>query len=281
MSAGINTKGAQRKLEKAVKDIKKDMTSETKALAKGIYIAMCNASVKKGKGKTPKAGSKKAENGDWIKGNKLYVVYGRSEKKIPVEDWLHHLTDKSVVQEYYAKGFKRRKRRVAGYQLIKHAHQKKPDELKTHELWRKGSTGKLPNSWGGDGLANYYIRKKWFWELPTPDEAEVKISPTTFRNEDGKYSEANNERVLKLIDEGGTTKGSRHLLGYRLYFTHHGMKHGITGVIPEKIIEDAPMVKIKPFKLKQQVVGRINRVLKKVKPSQISIQHWRQIGKGY
>ena len=68
MTQAIQTNQATKKLQQSLKDIKKGMEKETKALAKGLYIAMSNASIKKGSGKKPKAGSKKAGNGDWMEG---------------------------------------------------------------------------------------------------------------------------------------------------------------------------------------------------------------------
>lgn len=281
MSVSINTYAASVKLDKAITNLKKDMAKENKALAKGLYIAMSNASIKKGKGKQPKIGSKKAENGDWVKGNELYAIYGKDKKKVPVVNWLKKLSEKNVVERYRAKNGKIRKRKVAEYRILKAGYQRKPTELKEYELWRKGSNGKLPYSWGGDGLADYYLRRRWAYSNPTPMEAQTMIGPAVFKNEDGKISEADNQRVLKLLDDGGTMKGSRHLVGYELFFTTKGMPPGVTGIIPAKIIEDAPTVRMKPFNLRRQVLTRVNRVLKKVKPSQITTQHWREIGKGY
>ena len=52
-------------LKAEIRKVKKTMSRETDALAKGLYIAMSNASVKKGQGGKPKLGSKKARGQNW------------------------------------------------------------------------------------------------------------------------------------------------------------------------------------------------------------------------
>lgn len=272
----VDTKSAINKLKKAVKDAKKDMNNEIKALGKGLYIAMSNASVKKGTGKKPKPGSKRARGEDWGEGPDLKVRYEANGRiyESTAEQWLANLKAKNAGRESYMdKNGKMRTRRANPYRIVPLKNQKKPGTLFKNDLWRKGSKGTLPFSWRGDGLANYYLRKQWNYDIEDL-ETEVKISPATFKGEN------NNERVLKLLDTGGTTKGSRQLKGFRLYFWHDKNSPKTNVGIKREYSKERPTVRIKGFNLKRQVLARVNRVLKRVKPSQITTQHWRQLGKG-
>ncbi len=275
----IDATGATTKLKKAVKDIKRDMANENKALAKGLYIAMSNASIKKGSGKKPKPGSKKAQNGDWKEGPELpveYTVRGKTYKSTAYH-WMARIKSKDLRESYVDKNGKTRTHKVHGFNIIKLRNQKVPGVLIDKELWRKGSTGKLPYSWSNPGkknLASYYLRKQWTYDSDEVS-AQTQISPAVFKGE------SNNDRVLRLLDEGGSGKGSRRLLGFKLTF-RYDKRTKKTGVGISKILEDKPkIIHTKGYNMKRQVVARVNRVLKKVRPSQISNAHWRQIGKGY
>ena len=279
MPASIDISGATNKLKKAVKDVKRNMANENKALAKGLFIAMSNASIKKGSGKKPKPGSRKAQNGDWKEGPGLPVEYtvNRKTYKSTAEHWMARIKTKDLRESYIDKNGKTRTHKVHGFYIIKLKTQRAPGVLFDKELWRKGSTGKLPYSWGNPGkknLANYYLRKQWTYDS---DEisAQTKISPAVFKGE------SNNDRVLRLLDTGGTGKGARRLLGFKLTF-RYDKRTKKTGVGISKILEDKPkVIHVKAYYIKRQVVARVNRVLKKVRPTQITAQHWRQIGKGY
>ena len=270
----IQTQQATKKLQQAVKQIKKDMAAETKALAKGLYIAMSNANIKKGSGKPPKPGSKKASNGDWVKGRELKIHYYTKggEKWVPVSEWIDKLKQKNFTETYTAKNGKPRKRRVSGYKMIPFGNQHEPLKIFEHEMWRKGSKGGLPYSWGGDGLANYYLRKQWRTEVDN-DTATVRISPAKMEGS------KNGDKVLTLLDNGGMEKGSKQLIGFLFMFNR--LKNGKTGIMATReYAKDRPLVRTKGYNLKKQVVNRVNRILKRVRPSQITNQHWRQIGSG-
>lgn len=254
------------------------MDKETKALAKGLYIAMSNASIKKGSGKKPKAGTKKAGNGDWVEGPELEVsTMGSDGNYKPLgtaKDWISKLKTKTSRETYTDKNGKTRSRRTSPYNIVALKNQKKPGQLFERDTWRKGSKGKLPYSWKADGLANYYLRKQWNYEVQQM-LAVIHISPATFKGE------SNNERVLKLLDEGGTGKGSRTLKGFHLSFRYNKRTKKTDVGITKDITKEYKPVKYKGYNMKNQVLSRVNRILKKVKPSEISTQHWRQIGKGY
>lgn len=275
MATGVDTSGAINKLKREVNNIKKDMNKETKALSTGLWLAMSNASIKKGTGKKPKIGSKRANGGDWEPGPDLEVTYEANGKiyKSTAEHWMARLKSKSSREQYIDKTGKPRTRRVNPYVITALKNQKKPGTLFKNDLWRKGSKGPLPYSWRGDGLANYYLRKQWRSSI-IGDETEVRISPAVFKGE------SNNERVLRLLDTGGTMKGSRRLKGFRLYF-RYSRYTGKTDVgIKKEYSKQRPIVRMRGYNLKRQVLARVNRVLKRVKPSQISKEHWRQLGKG-
>lgn len=274
----IQTTQATKKLHQCLKNIKKDMEKETKALAKGLYIAVSNASIKKGSGKKPKAGTKKADNGDWMEGPELKVSKMGSDgnyKEIgTAKEWITKLRVKTSRETYTDKNGKTRSRRTSPYNIVALKNQKKPGVLFEKEIWRKGSKGNLPYSWKADGLANYYLRKQWLYEVQQM-LATVKISPATFKGE------SNNERVLKLLDEGGSGKGSRTLKGFHLSFRYNKRTKKTDVGITKDITKEYKTVKYKGYNIKRQVLTRVNRVLKKVRPSEISNEHWRQIGKGY
>lgn len=271
----IQTQQAQKKLQQSIRQIKKDMAAETKALAKGLYIAMSNANIKKGSGKPPKPGSKKAGNGDWVKGRELkihYYVKGKGERWEPVSKWIDKLKQKNFTETYVAKNGKTRKRRVSNYKMIPFGNQHEPLKIFEHEMWRKGSKSGLPYSWGGDGLANYYLRKQWRTEVDD-DTATVRISPARFKGA------VNTDKVMQLLNEGGMEKGSKQLIGFLFMFNR--LKSGKTGITAvREYAEKRPLVRAKGYNLKKQVVNRINRILKRVRPTQITNQHWRQIGRG-
>lgn len=270
----IQTQQAQKKLQQAIQRIKKDMAAETKALAKGLYIAMSNANIKKGKGTPPKLGSKKASNGDWTEGPELKVHY-RSQGKdkwVPVSTWIEKLKQKNFTETYVAKNGKTRKRKVSSYKILPWDRNRDPVTLIEKEIWRKGSKDKLPYSWGGAGLADYYLRKQWRTEVDE-DTAVVRISPARMKGS------KNGARVMNLLDNGGMEKGSKQLLGFFFLFTN--LKSGKTGIYATReYAPKRPIVKSRGYYIKEQVVNRINRILKRVRPSQITNQHWRQLGRG-
>ena len=270
----IQTQQATKKLQQAIQKIKKDMTAETKALSKGLYIALSNANIKKGKGTPPKPGSKKAANGDWMKGRELKVFYRShgTDKQVPVTTWIDKLKQKNFIETYTAKNGKQRKRKVSGYKILPWDRNRDPVKLFEYEMWRKGSKDKLPYSWGGPGLADYYLRRQWRTEVDE-DTATVRIGPAKFKGA------VNTDKVMQLLNEGGTEKGSKQLLGFYFLFTR--LKSGKTGIYATyQYAKDRPIIKARGYNLKNQVVNRINRILKKVRPSQITNQHWRQIGRG-
>ena len=87
-----------------------------------------------------------------------------------------------------------------------------------------------------------------------------------------------NDRVLKLLDEGGFMQGSKQLVGF--HFVFQNLKNGRTGIYPLYEYGERPMVRMRGYNIKRQVVGRINRALKHVRASQITYRHWRQLGRG-
>lgn len=277
MSQTIQTKVAYNKLKQKVKELQREMTKDVKALSKGLFIAAANANIKKGSGVPPKAGSKKATNGDWTEGPELtvsYYVKNRGKIVEPISKWIEKINKKNFVTTYTDKTGKTRKRKVSSYKLLPLGYQREPIKLFAREIWRKGSKGSLPYSWGAPGeknLADYYLRKNWRTE-ETDRGVIVRISATKFKGEKV------NDRVLKLLDEGGFMQGSKQLIGF--HFVFQNLKNGRTGIYPLYEYGERPMVRMRGYKIKRQVVGRINRALKHVRASQISTQHWRQIGSG-
>lgn len=270
----VQTNQAQQKIQQAIQKVRRDMAKETKALAKGLYIAMSNANIKKGKGTPPKPGSKKAENGDWVKGRDLKVHYltRSGEKWVPVSDWIEKLKQKNFVETYKDKNGKPRRRKVSSYKILPWDQNRDPIKLFENEIWRKGSKENLPYSWGGPGLANYYLRKQWRTTVDE-DTATVRISPAQMEGS------KNGDKVMTLLDEGGMEKGSKQLIGFFFLFTN--LKSGKTGIYATKEYEpQRPMVKTKGYKLKNQVVDRVNNILKKYRPTDLTNQKWRQLGKG-
>ncbi|MBQ3349732.1 MAG: hypothetical protein IJG38_04985 [Thermoguttaceae bacterium] len=273
--AAINTTAATAKLKKEVEKIKKGMDKETKALGTGLWLAMSNASIKKGTGKKPKPGSKRSRGADWTEGPDLKVTYKANGRRYEstAEHWLARLKSKSSREQYTDKNGKTRTRRVNPYNIIPLKNQKKPGVLFTNEPWRKGSKGALPYSWRGDGLANYYLREQWRSAIQG-GEAEVRISPAVFKGEN------NNERVLRLLNLGGSTTGSRKLEGFTLYFWHNKATGKTDVGIRKNYSKTKPHIRMKGYNLKRQVLTRVNRALQNAKPSEISKQQWRQLGKG-
>lgn len=270
----VQTKAAYKKLQQRVRELKKEMTKEVKALSKGLYIAASNANIKKGKGTPPKLGSKKASNGDWQEGPELTVSYYTKSglKTVPVSTWIEKLKQKNFVTTYKDKSGKPRKRKVSSYKLLPLGNQHEPTKIIEREIWRKGSKGNLPYSWGGSGLIDYYLRKQWRTE-ETDRGVIVRLSPARLK---GKK---NSENVIHLLDEGGMAEGSKQLVGFHFVFTN--LKNGRTGIyVLHEYGERRPMVRIRGYGIKRQIVTRINRILKRVRPSQITNQHWRQIGRG-
>lgn len=263
------------KLKQARARIKGSMQGETKALAKGLYIAMSNASIKKGQGGKPKIGSRKASGGNWKQGRELYVEYETKYRQIrePVTDWIERLKNKDAVETYVDKTGKTRRRKVSKYHVVRLQTQNAPGVFFARDIYRVGSKGTLPFSWGAKGsknLANYYLRKQWRY---TAEQlaAEIRLSPAHFKGE------KNNDRVLKLIDEGGTGYGSRTLKGFKIIW--RGERNGRQNIGITKIYYDEPRtVTFKAFNLKKQVLKRALKALKKLKPSQILPSQWRIIG---
>ncbi len=253
------------------------MTSETKALAKGLFIAMSNANYKKGSGKKPKPGSKKAGGENWMNGPELKVSTmgrdGNFKELGKAKEWITKLRAKTSRETYMDKNGKTRSRRTSPYNIVALKNQKKPGVLFERDIWRKGSKGALPYSWKMDGLANYYLRKQWLYEVQQM-LAIIKISPATFKGE------SNNERVLKLLDEGGSGKGSRTLKGFYLSFRYNKRTKKTDVGISKDLTKEHKTIRMKGFQLKRKVLARVNRALKRVRPSQISNQHWRQLGSG-
>lgn len=273
--AAINITGATEKLKKEVEKIKKDMDKQTESLGTGLWLAMSNASVKKGTGKKPKPGSKRSQGEDWTKGPDLKIMYkaGGKWRHSTAEYWAAHLKSKSSREQYTDKNGKTRTRKVNPYNIIALRNQKKPGVVFQNDVWRKGSKGPLPKSWRGDGLANYYLRQQWRSSVQGND-VEVRISPAIFKGE------SNNDRVLKLLDTGGTSFGSRKLEGFTLFFWHNKATGKTDVGIRKNYSKMRPTIKIKGYNLKNQVLARVNEALKTRKPSQISKQEWRQLGKG-
>lgn len=264
-------------LKKEIKRISGDMAKETNALAKGLYIAMSNANVKKGMGTKPKPGSKKAAGSNWEQGGELTVTYKVRHHvyTVPVSEWIEKLKNKDATETYIDKSGKQRRRKVSKYNVIRLKSQHEPGRFFERDVWRKGSKGALPYSWGAKGqknLASYYMRKQWRYTAKQL-AAEVRISPAVFRGED------NNERVLKLIDEGGIGKGSRTLKGFEIIFTSRQKGRQNIGI--KKVYYDTPKtVRLKGYNIKRKVLGRANRILKRLAPSKILPSQWRQIGSG-
>ena len=263
-------------LKAEIRKAKKTMSRETDALAKGLYIAMSNASVKKGQGGKPKLGSKKASGQNWRQGGDLYVEYMAGHRQIrePVTTWIERLKNKDAVETYTDKTGKQRRRKVSKYNVIRLQSQHAPGVFFEHDVWRVGSKGSLPFSWGAKGdknLANYYLRKQWRY---TAEQlaAEIRLSPAHFKGESG------NDRVLRLIDEGGSGKGSRTLLGFEIIF--RARQNGRQNIGIKKIYSDPKNITFKGFQIKRKVLARANRVLKRVDPSRILPSQWRQIGSG-
>ena len=274
MTAAIQTKAAYEKIKKRIREIQKETAKEVKALSRGIFIAASNASIKKGKGTSPKPGSKKAANGDWQPGPQLTVAYYTKSGKIidPVTKWIEKLNKKNFTSTYKDRNGKLRKHKVSEYKMEPIGSQHEPLKLFEREYWRKGSKGNLSYSWGGPGLANYYIRKNWRTE-ETDKGVIVRISPTKFKGE------KENQQVLKVLDEGGFTYGSKPLIGFHFIFAR--LKGGRTKIFPlYEYAKERPRVRIKGYNIKRNLVAKINRILKRVRASQISTQHWRQIGSG-
>ena len=263
-------------LKSNVRGVRQTMSKETDKLAKGLYIAMSNASIKKGQGGKPKPGSKKASGQNWRQGNDLYVEYMAGHRQIrePVTTWIERLKNKDAVETYTDKSGKPRRRKVSKYNVIRLQSQHAPGVFFEHDVWRVGSKGALPFSWGAKGdksLANYYLRKQWRY---TAEQlaAEVRISPAKFSGE------TNNDRVLRLLDEGGSGYGSRRLLGFQIIF--RARQNGRQNIGIKKIYDEPKQIRFKPFNLKRQVLARTRRVLKRVPPSKILPSQWRQISSG-
>ena len=281
-------------MRRATEDIKTDMAAETQALGKGIFLAMSNANQKKGNGTRPK---RMRKNGNWEEGGvELYAFYGKKgkDRSVPIKRWIDKLGQKNVITTYTDKNGKTRKRKIAGYKLTSYRPNymktkrvidgetyeyieppAKPQDLRTRDIWRKGSKGALPFSWGGRGLADYYMRKQWRSNTGK-FTAQVMISPGKFKGE------SDQQRVLRLLDKGGTGKGSRKLIGYRLHFIHHRTDpKGVTSIYPVRVFTDEkPTVHFKGFNLKYQVVNRINAALEKSAPTKLSDSKWRRLGAG-
>ena len=263
-------------LKSSVRGVRQTMSKETDKLAKGLYIAMSNASIKKGQGGKPKPGSKKASGSNWRQGGDLYVEYMAGHRQIrePVTTWIERLKNKDAVETYTDKTGKQRRRKVSKYNVIRLQSQHAPGVFFEHDIYRVGSKGNLPFSWGAKGdksLANYYLRKQWRY---TAEQlaAEVRISPAKFSGE------TNNDRVLRLIDEGGSGYGSRRLLGFELIF--RSRQNGRQNIGIKKIYDEPKQIRFRAFNLKKQVLARVNRVLRKANPSNILPSQWRQIGSG-
>ena len=273
----INTNKAQMKLRTAKANIKKDMVDETASLAKGLYIAMSNASIKKGLGTKPKPGSKKAAGENWKQGGDLFVEYEAGHRQIrePVTKWIERLKNKDAVETYTDKTGKPRRRTVSKYNVIRLQSQHAPGMFFEHDILRVGSKGQLPFSWGAKGeknLANYYLRKQWRSEAKAL-AAEVRLSPAHFENETG------NDRVLRLIDEGGTGKGSLTLKGFKIIW--RSKQNGRQNIGIKKVYYDEPKtIRFKGFNMKKQVLQRTLATLKKKAPSKILPSEWRKIGNG-
>lgn len=251
------------------------MQGETKALAKGVYIAMSNANIKKGLGAKPKPGSKKASGGNWKQGGELFVEYETKYKQIrePVTDWIDRLKNKDAVETYTDKTGKSRRRKVSKYHVVRLKSQNAPGVFFERDIYRVGSKGTLPFSWAEKGqknLANYYFRKQWRYAAEQ-FAAEVRLSPAKFKGE------RDNERVLKLIDKGGSGYGSLTLRGFKIIWSER--RNGRQNIGIQKIYYREPRtVRFRGFNIKQKVVGRVNKALKKRKPSQILPSQWRIIG---
>lgn len=268
------------------------MTSETKALAKGIFLAMSNANRQKGKGVRP---NRLRKGGNWFEGGReIYAIIGKKGEETyrPIQEWIGRLQAKTRTETYTDKHGKTRKRKTSRYKLVTERPKwlatkrtrggitseayvpVKPQDLHTKDLWRRGSTGSVPFSWGGNGLANYYLRKNWRSVVEGLD-AQVRISPAKFRGE------TDNQRVLCLLDKGGQGLGSRKLIGYRLHFVHkHGEPKDITSIYAQRVYTDTkPSVHFKGYNIKAQVVAKINQMLRNgVPPSKVSASRWRNLG---
>lgn len=283
----IDTSNARKHLEQEVKQLQKQFKAENKALAIGLRYAFLEANIKKGTGTPPKAGSKRANNGDWITGSAHKVVYkwwdksGKrfAEHEISSDNWEKELKNRFKTPTH-KKNKKTGRMTKEVWQKAKRiipvrvGNQKKPGTIEPRAMYRKGSTGSLPYSWGGKGLSNYYLRKQWYYKLLDDYSSEVRISPAKFKGE------INNDRVLKLLDEGGTTKGSRRLGGYRLVLFPQEDRTLQVGII-KWYKQERPVVTMKPFHIKDKTLARINRVLRRgVRPSTITKEHWKKLGRG-
>ena len=288
----VNTKGATLTLQQARKNIQRNMERETAALGKGIFLAMSNANKQKGKGIRP---NRLRQGGNWFEGGaELYAITGKKGEELytPIQTWISRLQAKTRTETYVTRTGKTRTRKTSRYKLVTDRPQwllgkrtingntfqtfvpKKPQDLRTKDLWRKGSTGSVPFSWGGVGLADYYLRKNWR-SMAEGLDAQVRISPTKFRGE------SDNERVLRLLDIGGQGQGSRKLIGYRLHFIHKRTDpKDVTSIYAQRVYTDKkPMVHFKGYNLKAQVVWRINQTLRRgVPPTKISNARWRSLG---
>ena len=272
----INTSKALLKLKAAKANVKKDMVDETAALAKGLYIAMSNASVKKGLGTKPKLGSKKAAGENWKPGGDLFVQFMSGHRQIrePVTKWIERLKNKDAVENYTDKTGKPRRRKVSKYNVIRLQSQNAPGTFFEHDIFRVGSKGQLPFSWGAKGeknLANYYLRKQWRSEAKAL-AAEIRLSPAHFSGETG------NDRVLRLIDEGGTGLGSRTLRGFEIIW--RSKQNGRQNIGIKKIFDEQKTIRFRGFNMKKQVLKRTLEALKKKAPSKILASQWRKIGSG-
>ena len=108
-------------LKNSVRGVRQTMSKETDKLAKGLYIAMSNASIKKGQGGKPKPGSKKASGSNWRQGGDLYVEYMAGYRQIrePVTTWIERLKNKGATETYTDKTGKQRRRKVSKYNVIR------------------------------------------------------------------------------------------------------------------------------------------------------------------
>ena len=273
----VNTNKAQMKLKAAKANVKRDMSKEMQALSKGLYLAMSNANVRKGTGVKPKYGSKRAANGDWKESPELIVEYKVWHGKVvrrPVTYWIEKLKQKTRTEIYTDKNGKTRRRKVRPFVTMRMYNQRKEGVLYPSELWRIGSKGQLPYSWGAKGKGNpadYYLRKNWRSKA-NGLEAEVRISPTQLDGDE------NNERVLKMLDEGGTFKGARKMLGFRLFFRYNKAVQRTEVGIRQYHSRERRTVTIKGYHFKEKTLARINRTLKKIAPSKIDNQQWRRLG---
>ena len=291
----INVNKARLTLRDAKGMVKRRMVKETQALSAGIFLAMSNANKRKGKGTRPK---RLRQGGNWFEGGaELQAITGDKDNPTytPIDVWINRLKTKNRTATYTDKKGRTRKKKVSGFKLTTErpkyvaARKKrggmmvdtyeiqKPQDLRTKDIWRRGSTGSVPFSWGGYGLANYFLREQWRSRVAGL-AAQVRISPAKFRGE------SDNERVLRLLDVGGQGQGSRKLIGYRLHFIHKRTDpKDVTSIWAQRVYTDTkPTIHLRGFRLKDKAVERINAVLKTgVPPSRISKNRWRNLGAGY